>query len=67
MEKQGGMAFVFRKTATAVIKPVRWIDNLRISIPPVTTTCLHVSDRDIFTFTYLTVVLAQQKLYRVMC
>jgi hypothetical protein len=26
MEKQGGMAFAFRKTATAVIKPDRWID-----------------------------------------
>jgi hypothetical protein len=25
MEKQGGMAFGFRKTATAVIKPERWI------------------------------------------
>jgi hypothetical protein len=28
MEKQRGMAFGFRKTATAVIKPYRWIDKL---------------------------------------
>jgi hypothetical protein len=27
MEKQGGMAFGFRKTATAVIKPDRLIDR----------------------------------------
>jgi hypothetical protein len=27
MEKQGGMAFGFRKTATAVIKPDGWIDR----------------------------------------
>jgi hypothetical protein len=27
MEKQGGMAFGFRKTATAVIKPERYIDR----------------------------------------
>jgi hypothetical protein len=27
MEKQGGMAFGFRKTATAVIKPTGWMDG----------------------------------------
>ena len=27
MEKQGGMAFGFRKTATAVIKPDGWMDG----------------------------------------
>jgi hypothetical protein len=27
MEKQGGMAFGFRKTATAVIEPDRWMDG----------------------------------------
>jgi hypothetical protein len=27
VEKQGGMAFGFRKTATAVIKPDGWIDR----------------------------------------
>jgi hypothetical protein len=27
MEKQGGMVFGFRKTATAVIKPDGWIDR----------------------------------------
>jgi hypothetical protein len=26
VEKQGAMAFVFRKTATAVIKPDRYVD-----------------------------------------
>ena len=30
MEKQGGMAFVFRKTATAVIKPDRQIDSVAL-------------------------------------
>jgi hypothetical protein len=27
MEKQGGMAFVFRKTETVVIKPDGWMDG----------------------------------------
>jgi hypothetical protein len=27
VEKQGGMAFGFRKTATAVIKPDRYVDH----------------------------------------
>jgi hypothetical protein len=31
MEKQGGMVFGFRKTATAVIKPERQIDQLSVS------------------------------------
>jgi hypothetical protein len=33
MENQGGMAFGFRKTETAVIKPDRQIDLLSIYMP----------------------------------
>jgi hypothetical protein len=32
MEKQGGMAFGFRKTATAVIKPVGLIDRCQMFV-----------------------------------
>jgi hypothetical protein len=34
-EKQRGMAFGFRKTATAVIKSDRWMDNQHIKLPHV--------------------------------